>query len=173
MRSRSTHMRGPAETVPAERRLPLILHFLSGHRKAFACSPVGRGVQQPDSSCEWSSWRWAPRSCRTLTRDKRGAKNVTNLRRNSLAIHPSVLKRHRQSLKRRARNVESKSKLRTLIKKARQAIDSHNLDSVSAQIRAVNRELGKAISKGIIKRNTASRWLARLSRSASRPANPS
>jgi small subunit ribosomal protein S20 len=60
-----------------------------------------------------------------------------------------------------------------LIKKARQAIDSHHLDSVSAQIKAVNRELGKAVSKGIIKRNTASRWLARLSRSASRPANPS
>ena len=85
-----------------------------------------------------------------------------------MAIHPSVLKRHRQSLKRRARNVESKSKLRTLIKKAHQAIDSHNLDSVSAQIRAVNRELGKAVSKGIIKRNTASRWLSRLSRSAGR-----
>jgi small subunit ribosomal protein S20 len=92
---------------------------------------------------------------------------------NSLAVHPSVIKRHRQSLKRRARNVEFKSKLRTLIKKARQAIDSHNPDSVSAQIREVNRALGKAVSKGIIKPNTASRWLTRLSRSASRPAGPS
>jgi ribosomal protein S20 len=30
--------------------------------------------------------------------------------------------------------------------------------------------LGKAVSKGIVKKNTASRWLARLARNASRPA---
>jgi small subunit ribosomal protein S20 len=93
-------------------------------------------------------------------------KNIINFRRNSLAVHPSVIKRHRQSLKRRARNVESKSKLRTLMKKARQAIQSQNEDAVSAQIGVVNKALGKAVSKGIIKRNTASRWLSRLARTA-------
>jgi small subunit ribosomal protein S20 len=87
-----------------------------------------------------------------------------------LALHPSVIKRHRQSEKRRARNVESKTKLRTLIKKARQAIESKNPDSVSAQIKAVNQALGKAVSKGTITRNTASRWLSRLSRSANSTA---
>jgi small subunit ribosomal protein S20 len=85
---------------------------------------------------------------------------------NFLAVHPSVIKRHQQSVKRRTRNIESKSRLRTLIKKARQAIESQNSDAVAAQIRAVNRALGKAVSKGIIKRNTASRWLSRLSRAA-------
>ena len=85
-----------------------------------------------------------------------------------MAVHPSVIKRHRQSVKRRARNLESKSKLRTLIKKARQTIAAKNPDAVSAQIREVNRALGKAVSKGIIRRNTASRWLSRLSRSATR-----
>jgi small subunit ribosomal protein S20 len=84
----------------------------------------------------------------------------------SLAVHTSVIKRHQQSLKRRAKNIESKSRLRTLIKKARQAIESQNSDSFAAQIQAVNRALGKAVSKGIIKRNTASRWLSRLSRAA-------
>ena len=83
-----------------------------------------------------------------------------------MAVHPSVIKRHRQSLKRRARNVETKSKLRTLIKKARQAIDAKNSENASLQLRAVDKALGKAVSKGIIKRNTASRWLSRLSRSA-------
>ena len=92
--------------------------------------------------------------------------NFIHLREDPLALHPSVIKRHRQSEKRRARNVESKKKLRTLIKKARQAIESKNPDSVSAQIKAVNRALGKAVSKGTITRNTASRWLSRLSRSA-------
>lgn len=83
-----------------------------------------------------------------------------------MAIHPSVIKRHRQSLKRRERNVEAKSKLRTLIKKARQAIATKDSESASSQLRNVDKALGKAVSRGIIKRNTASRWLSRLSRSA-------
>jgi small subunit ribosomal protein S20 len=87
-----------------------------------------------------------------------------------LAIHPSAIKRHRQSLKRRATNKEAKSRIRTLIKKARQAIESKDREQISAQLREVSRELGKAVSKGILKNNTASRWLSRLSRSASRPA---
>jgi small subunit ribosomal protein S20 len=87
-----------------------------------------------------------------------------------LAIHPSAIKRHRQSLKRRATNKEVKSRIRTLIKKARQAIEAKDREQISAQLREVSRELGKAVSKGILKNNTASRWLSRLSRSASRPA---
>ena len=85
-----------------------------------------------------------------------------------MADHPSVVKRHQQSLKRRARNIDTKSRLRTMIKKARQAIETQNKDSAVVQIRAVNKHLDKAVSKGIIKRNTASRWLSRLSRSAAR-----
>ena len=88
--------------------------------------------------------------------------------RESLAIHTSVIKRHKQSLKRRARNIEARSKLRTLIKKIRQAIDSKNSENAADQLRAVNKALGKAASKGIIKNNTASRWLSRLSRAAAR-----
>lgn len=83
-----------------------------------------------------------------------------------MAIHLSAIKRHRQSLKRKARNQEIKSRIRTLIKKARQAIEAKNRESVSLQLREVDRALGKAVSKGILKRNTASRWLSRLSRSA-------
>jgi small subunit ribosomal protein S20 len=88
----------------------------------------------------------------------------------TLAIHPSAIKRHRQSLKRRATNKDVKSRIRTLIKKARQAIEAKDREQISAQLREVSRELGKAVSKGILKNNTASRWLSRLSRSASRPA---
>src|SRR5262249_791242 len=93
-------------------------------------------------------------------------KNRQSFEEDSLALHPSVIKRHRQSEKRRARNVESKTKLRTLIKKARQPIQSNNPDRVPAQIKPVHRALVKAVSKGTITRNTASRWLSRLSRSA-------
>lgn len=96
-------------------------------------------------------------------------KSAFNCGRNDLAVHLSVIKRHRQSEKRRGRNIESRTRLRTLIKKARQAVESQNLDAALAQIRTVNRALDKAVSKGTITRNTAARWLSRLSRSA-RPA---
>jgi len=85
-----------------------------------------------------------------------------------LITHTSAIKRHRQSLKKRARNIETKSRLRTLIKRARQAIDAKNQENAGNQIRLVDKELGKAVTKGIIKSNTASRWLSRLARSASR-----
>jgi len=71
-------------------------------------------------------------------------------------------------LTRRARNIEAKSRLRTLIKKARAAVESKNSTDALSQIREVNRALGKAVSKGLIKNNTASRWLSRLSRSAAK-----
>ena len=83
-----------------------------------------------------------------------------------MITHRSAIKRHRQSLKKRARNVEVKSRLRTLIKKTHRAIEAQDRDETRAQISVVNKALSKAVSKGIIKRNTASRWLSRLSRSA-------
>jgi small subunit ribosomal protein S20 len=85
-----------------------------------------------------------------------------------VTVHTSAIKRHRQSLKARERNGDVKSRIRSLIKKARQAIESKSGDNTALQMRAVNRALGKAVGKGIIKKNTASRWLSRLSRSAAR-----
>lgn len=94
---------------------------------------------------------------------------ITNLfRRESLIVHTSAIKRHRQSLEARERNSEVKSRIRSLMKKARQAIESKSDENTQLQIRAVNKALGKAVSKGIIKNNTASRWLSRLLRSAAR-----
>jgi small subunit ribosomal protein S20 len=85
-----------------------------------------------------------------------------------LIVHTSAVKRHRQSLIAQERNSEIKSRIRSLIKKTRQAIESKSGDNTALQIRAVNKALGKAVSKGIIKKNTASRWLSRLSSSVAR-----
>jgi len=90
-----------------------------------------------------------------------------------LAVHSSVIKRHRQSLRRKLRNQEAKSRIRTLIKKAKKAIELKDREGISAQLREVDRALGKAVSRGILKSNTASRWLSRLARSAHRLAIPS
>jgi small subunit ribosomal protein S20 len=51
------------------------------------------------------------------------------------------------------------------VKKVREAVASKDRDTALIQLREVNRALKKAVSKGIIQRNTASRRLSRLSRS--------
>ncbi len=87
-----------------------------------------------------------------------------NLGRYELVKHLSVIKRHHQSLKRRARNQQIKSKVKTLIKKVRSAVESKDRDNALAQLREVNRALDKAVGKGVLKHNTASRRLSRLTR---------
>ncbi|MDP6558936.1 MAG: 30S ribosomal protein S20 [Candidatus Binatia bacterium] len=82
-----------------------------------------------------------------------------------MAVHKSAIKRHRESLKRKVRNHDTKSRVRTLVKKVREAVASKDRDTALIQLREVNRALKKAVSKGIIQRNTASRRLSRLSRS--------
>jgi small subunit ribosomal protein S20 len=81
-----------------------------------------------------------------------------------LAKHPSVIKRHHQSLARRERNQQIKSRVKTLIKKVRSAVEPKDRDNASAQLREVNRIMNKAVSRGVLKRNTASRKLSRLAR---------
>jgi len=85
-----------------------------------------------------------------------------------LAVHKSVIKRHRQSLKRKVRNQEIKSRVKTLIKKVSSAVESQDRAKALAQLGEVNRALDKAVTKGILKRNTASRKLSHIALSVSR-----
>lgn len=87
-----------------------------------------------------------------------------------MAVHPSVIKRHRQSLRRRIRNQQVKSRIRTIMKRIKQSVEGKDRQSASTQLKEFNKALGKAVNKGILKSNTASRWLSRLSRSVSRLA---
>ena len=85
-----------------------------------------------------------------------------------MANHKSAVKRHHQSLRRRRRNQSVESSVKTLIKKVRAAIDSKNPEAIAEKIREVNGSLDKAVARGVIKRNTASRKLSRLARAAHR-----
>ncbi|HJU29279.1 MAG TPA: 30S ribosomal protein S20 [Candidatus Binataceae bacterium] len=78
--------------------------------------------------------------------------------------HPSARKRHRQSLKRQTRNRAIKTRVRTASKQALEAIESNDRQAGEAALRNAMKVLHKAASKGTIKRNTASRKIARLSR---------
>ena len=75
----------------------------------------------------------------------------------------SAVKKHRQSLKRRARNQHVRSSLRTIIKKFHALIESNDTEGASTALRDVVRTLDKAATKGVIKKRTASRRVSRLS----------
>jgi small subunit ribosomal protein S20 len=81
-----------------------------------------------------------------------------------IPIHPSAEKRHRQNLKRQTRNRLVKTRTRTAAKNALEAIAGTDAEAASKALREAASLLQKAASKGVIKRNTASRKIARLSR---------
>ena len=80
-----------------------------------------------------------------------------------MATHKSADKRHRQSLKRQARNTALKARLRTIVKKARQALEGSDLGAAETRVAEAARALDKAVGKGLLHRNNAARKIARMS----------
>lgn len=73
----------------------------------------------------------------------------------------SAEKQNRKMIKNRARNRAAMSALRTAIKKARVAVDSSATEAAGL-VKAASSIVDKAVSKGILKRKTASRYVSRL-----------
>lgn len=82
-----------------------------------------------------------------------------------MANHPSALKRHRQSQKRRAINTTSSNRLKTQIKKVKTAVAAKKSDDAKALLPATFSLIDKSVQKGVIKKNTAARYKSRLSKS--------
>jgi small subunit ribosomal protein S20 len=78
-----------------------------------------------------------------------------------VANNPSAEKANRQSIKRRTRNRAAMSALRTAVKKARTAIDGKAAEAADLRKTAIS-IIDKAVSRGVLKRNTASRYVSRL-----------
>ncbi len=76
-----------------------------------------------------------------------------------MATHKSAIKRHKQSLKRRAMNRARKSELKTWIKKVRTAQDK---ETAKAAYNKVVSLLDKLATKGIIHKNKASNQKSKL-----------
>lgn len=72
----------------------------------------------------------------------------------------SAIKRMRQNERRRARNRMLRSRVRTVVKTARAAVGADARAAVLDAIRA----LDKAVSKGVLHRNTAARKKSALAR---------
>jgi small subunit ribosomal protein S20 len=73
----------------------------------------------------------------------------------------SAEKQNRKMIKNRARNRAAMSALRTAIKKARLAVDGKTTEA-SALVKNAVSIVDKAVTKGILKRQTASRYVSRL-----------
>lgn len=95
-----------------------------------------------------------------------------------MANTKSSLKRIRQNERQRVRNRMVRTRVRTTLKAARTAVGEGSGDARAAVLVAI-RALDKAVSKGIVHRNTAARKKSGLARrlaspaSAHRPGSPS
>lgn len=79
-----------------------------------------------------------------------------------MATHKSAEKRARQSVKRAARNLSRRSKVRGGIRAFREAIVTGDKKKAEEALRAATSELRKAASKGVIHARNASRRVSRL-----------
>ena len=71
-------------------------------------------------------------------------------------------KANRQRVTRTARNTAHKTAMRSAIKKLRAAIGQKKAKDAQALLTGAVRAIDRAASKGVIKRGTASRFVARL-----------
>jgi small subunit ribosomal protein S20 len=79
-----------------------------------------------------------------------------------MASHKSAEKRIRQNDKRTAINRSRMSRIRTFVKKVEVAIASGDREAARAAFQLAQPELHRAVTKGVLHRNTVSRKLSRL-----------
>ena len=75
----------------------------------------------------------------------------------------SALKANRQNIKRREQNRQMRSRLRTALKAIRASLDENDVEGAKGALSRTVSIVDKMATKGIIHRNTAGRYKARLS----------
>ena len=81
-----------------------------------------------------------------------------------MARHKSALRQHRSSLRKKSVNIQTKSALRTKIRKLREAIADNDREGSAKMLPGLFQAIDKSVKKGAIKKNTGSRYKSRLSR---------
>ena len=79
-----------------------------------------------------------------------------------MANSKQVIKRIRQAKTAYERNKQAKTKLRTYKKQAQQAVETNDLEKANVNFNIFVKLSGKAVSKKLIHKNTAARWVSRL-----------
>jgi len=80
-----------------------------------------------------------------------------------MANHFSALKRARQTERRTAHNRANSSRLRTALRQMRESLAKGDKPAASHALSQTVSALDKAVQKGVIHKNTASRYKSRLS----------
>lgn len=81
-----------------------------------------------------------------------------------MATHDSAIKRHAQSLRRRAANKGHRSRLRSQIKKLRSAVAVKDAAAATRLLPETIAVIDRSIQKGVLHRNAAARHKSRLTR---------
>jgi len=81
----------------------------------------------------------------------------------TLANHKSAAKRARQTVKRTARNTQVLSAVKTFEKKVLKAVENKSAKDAATALRDFTSQVMTAVSKGVLKKETASRKVSRLS----------
>lgn len=79
-----------------------------------------------------------------------------------MANHASAVKAHQQSLVRRDRNRQYRSRLRKALKTMRAALDEGNVTEARQSFSATVSLIDKMVGKGVIHDNAGSRYKSRL-----------
>jgi len=77
--------------------------------------------------------------------------------------HKSAIKRHRQNVKRQARNLTIRTHVRHVVRELREVIEKKDVTTAEAKLRSVMATVQKAATKGVLHRNNAARRISRLS----------
>ena len=80
-----------------------------------------------------------------------------------MANTPQSKKRARQLERRTEVNKARRSRIRTFLRKVEEAIASGNADAAKEALRAVQPELMRGVTRGVLHKNTAARKMSRLS----------
>lgn len=87
-----------------------------------------------------------------------------------MANHKSAQKRIRQTKVRTERNRYYKTKLKNMVRALREALEAKDITKAQEYLKVANKEIHKLVSKGILKKNTASRKVSRLNASVKKVA---
>ena len=81
-----------------------------------------------------------------------------------MANHKSAIKRHKQSLKKAARNRAARTRVKNVVKAVRVAVMEKDADKAASAFAAATSVLDKTASKGAIHWKNAARKISRLAK---------
>ena len=85
-----------------------------------------------------------------------------------MPIKKAAKKALRQSLKRRARNIRKKEKIKELLKEFKNLLSKKEIEKAKSLLPQIYKSLDKAAKTGLIKKNTASRKKSRMAKAIQR-----